>query len=293
MSRVRALIYSTTQEPKRTIIDEFNKKAMSDIIDSIGLTSRIMAAVRAIETQRPERLFEDPLAAQLAGDEMVASIAPRVKEYEDKGTPYVVVRTRFFDDFLRSEAVSLRQVVILGAGMDTRAFRLSWPTDTHLYELEQPEVLQTKESLLENTSAQCHRHPFFINLRQPWSDLLVAQGYQVEIPSVWLLEGLLYYLNETEVHDLLKIITNLSAAGSWLGADLINLKLMSESTDQLAKYWRFGCDEPETLLATYGWKASVVQPGEEGADFGRYTCKFPPRTVPDVARCFFVKAKKD
>ncbi len=156
---------------------------------------------------------------------------PAAKEYEDRGTPFVIVRTRFFDDFFKPLAVGLHQVVILGAGMDTRAFRLPWTTETHLYELDQAEVLQTKELLLDNAAAKCHRHPIAINLRQPWADLLVTEGYQAQTPSVWLLEGLLYYMSETQVHDLLGTITSLSAPGSWLGADLINKKLILESSD--------------------------------------------------------------
>lgn len=266
---------------------------MPEIKDAVASSSRIMAAVRAIESQRPDRLFEDPLAAQLAGDEIIASVAPAAKEYEDRGIPLVVVRTRFFDDFLTPLTAQLRQVVILGAGMDTRAFRLPWTADTHLYELDQAEVLQTKELLLKNTPAKCHRHIISTDLRQLWSDLLVTEGYQAKTPSVWLLEGLLYYMSETQVHDLLKMITSLSAPGSWLGADLINEKLIQQSSDELAKHWLYGCDEPEALLASYGWKATVVQPGDEGVNFNRFTSKFPPRSVPDAARCFFVTAKKD
>ena len=266
---------------------------MSEIKDFVGSTSRMMAAVRAIETQRADRLFEDPLAAQLAGDEMIAEVIPKVKEYENRGTPVVAVRTRFFDDFLMSVARSIRQVVILGAGMDTRAFRLTWHPDTQLYEIDKPEVLQLKESLLENSQALCHRHSLSIDLKQPWHDLLVAQGYQIDIPSVWLVEGVFYYLNENEVHDLLKTISNLSAPTSWLGTDLINTTLILQINNELSKYWRYGCEEPETLFATYGWRASVVQPGDEQAHFGRFTYKFPPRNLPDVARSFFVTAFKE
>lgn len=265
---------------------------MPEIKDAVASTSRIMAAVRAIESQRPNCLFEDPLAAQLAGEETIASVAPAAQEYEDKGIPMVVVRTRFFDDFLTPLTVGLRQVVILGAGMDTRAFRLTWNTETHLYELDQAEVLQAKELLLDNATPKCHRHPIAIDLRQSWADLLVAQGYQAQTPSVWLLEGLLYYISENQVHELLNTITNLSAPGSWLGADLINQKLILESNDRLAQHWLYGCDEPEALLASYGWQATVVQPGDEGVNFNRFTKKFPPRSVPDAARCFFVTAMK-
>ncbi|MEH2321889.1 class I SAM-dependent methyltransferase [Nostoc sp.] len=218
---------------------------------------------------------------------------PTAKEYQNKGTPFVATRTRFFDDFLMSVAHQRSQVVILGAGMDTRAFRLTWHPDTHLYEVDQPEVLQFKESLLENSQALCNRHSLSINLKEPWSDLLIAQGYQIDIPSVWLLEGVFYYFSENEVHDLLKTITNLSAPTSCLGADLINTKLILQTGDGLSKYWRYGCEEPETLFANYGWKASVVQPGDEQAHFGRYTSKFPPRDVPDVGRIFFVTALKE
>ncbi|MBW4630929.1 MAG: class I SAM-dependent methyltransferase [Iphinoe sp. HA4291-MV1] len=93
---------------------------MSQIKDLVSLSSRMAAAVRAIETQRPDGLFKDPdpLAAILAGDDIIAEIAPGAQQYEDKGTPIVPVRTRFFDDFLMSQVAQIRQVVILGAGMD-------------------------------------------------------------------------------------------------------------------------------------------------------------------------------
>ncbi len=72
---------------------------MSEIKDLVSLSSRMMAAVRAIETQRPDGLFKDPLAALLAGEDIIAEITPSAQKYEDKGTPMVIVRTRFFDDF--------------------------------------------------------------------------------------------------------------------------------------------------------------------------------------------------
>ncbi len=81
-----------------------------------------MAAYRAIENERPNRLFEDSLAARLASSETLAIV--REKQESDK--TYVPVRTRFFDDFISKNALILRQVVVLWAGMDTRVFRLDW-----------------------------------------------------------------------------------------------------------------------------------------------------------------------
>ena len=143
---------------------------MSEIQDLVIRSSRMMAAVRALETKRADGLFKDPLAALLAGDDMIAEIAPSVQQYEDQGKPIVAVRTRFFDDFLMSQIAQIRQVVILGAGMDTIAFRLPWHPNTHLYELNCAEVIQYKESVLRDIQSQCPRYTLGIDLREPWSE---------------------------------------------------------------------------------------------------------------------------
>ena len=265
---------------------------MVEIQDKVSLTSRYMAAVRAIENKRADRLFSDPFAQKLAGEKIMSEIAPEIKDYEDRGRPVVAVRTRFFDDFLMSSSVSgIKQVVLLGAGMDTRAFRLPWQPDTHLYELDQPEVIQLKESLLNVDSAKCCRDSISIDLRGNWSEKLIETGFESHSPSIWLLEGLLYYLNPADVRILLNTISDLSTKGSALGVDLLNEK-MSKSNNGFAKYWLSGCDEPEKFLAEFGWQTSVVQYGDDTASFGRFNYKFPPREVADIARGFLVTAKK-
>jgi hypothetical protein len=79
-----------------------------------------------------------------------------------------------------------------------------------------------------------------------------------------------------------------------LGADLVSIKSLQVGveSDDLRKHWRFGTDEPKQLFALYGWQASVQQPGEEGASFGRYTEQPPPLEIPGMRRSFFVTAKK-
>src|SRR5262249_10111827 len=76
----------------------------------------------------------------------------------DKETPTeigLVIRTKFFDDFLlhATREQEIRQVVLLAAGMDTRAFRLTWPPHTLLFELDQPELLTQKEQILASAGA--------------------------------------------------------------------------------------------------------------------------------------------
>ncbi|MEW6496491.1 MAG: SAM-dependent methyltransferase [Cyanobacteriota bacterium] len=272
-----------------------------EIHNSVSRTSLRMAAKRAIETERPDRLFEDPFAAQLAASEIPTLLERWKKQDGDDAqlkairTRFVAVRTRFFDDFLMSVVSEVPQVVLLGAGMDTRAFRLPWPVGTQLYEVDRPEVIQSKDSILKDTPAQCHRFAIAADLRQPWYKLLVNQGYRADIPSIWLMEGLLMYLNQSQVKDLLKTITKLSVTGSYLGADLVSVKSLQVALQRdslITQHWRFGTDEPEQLFAEHGWKASALQPGDEGASFGRYTKPLPPRNVPGLRRSFFVTATK-
>ncbi|MEC4818074.1 MAG: SAM-dependent methyltransferase, partial [Scytonema sp. PMC 1069.18] len=260
---------------------------------SVSFTAKVIAAGRAIETQRPDALFHDPMAAQLAGKEAIEAAIPLLEEYEKQGRPFTSVRTRFFDDFLKDCFGHIRQIVLLGSGMDTRTFRLNWQSKTHVYEIDLPDVLLYKESVLNGMTPKCDRHSICADLKDSlWVQLLLEKGYQPSEPSIWILEGFLYYLNPTEVENLLTNITNLSVAGSYLGVDVINTVICNGS-DDWAKYWLSSCDNPESFFAAYGWNASAIQPGEEGASFGRFTYQFPARNVPDAPHIFFVKAIKE
>ena len=120
-----------------------------------------MAAARALESRRPDRLFDDPLAAAFAGREGFAWL-DGMELSRVWGGPglYIVIRTRFFDDFLLStcQSIGARQIVLLAAGMDARAFRINWPSQTRLYELDRPEVLAAKETVLTRAGAGGRLH---------------------------------------------------------------------------------------------------------------------------------------
>lgn len=110
----------------------------------LGSTARRTAAVRAKESTRKDRLFNDPWAAALAGEEGAGWLKNRS---EDSVVP-IVLRTRFFDDFLQRITLQsgIRQVVLMAAGMDTRAFRLGWPEQTRVFELDQSSVLEYRRN---------------------------------------------------------------------------------------------------------------------------------------------------
>lgn len=253
----------------------------------VPFTARLMAAMRAKETARTDSLFNDAFAAKLAGEEAFAVLEQKLTE-EDQS--YVAVRTRFFDDFLLDVCSEINQIVILASGMDTRAYRLPWSSATKIYELDQAQVLETKKAILVDATPTCQHYCIPADLTQPWSHLLLEQGYQPNLPSVWLLEGLLMYLTEPQVHQLLRTISQLTSSNSYLGLDLVNVK--SIEYEPYKGYFRSGFDCPEELLTKFGWNAEVIQPGDERAHFGRYTSKLPPRHVMDVKRVFLVKADK-
>jgi methyltransferase (TIGR00027 family) len=274
-------------------------------MDPVAQTSRWMAAARARESQRPYRLFDDPLAATLAGPEGFDWLERMQQPALGFGGPalYVVVRTRFFDDFLRyaSWGAGVRQVVLLAAGMDSRAFRLSWAPGTRLYELDRPEVLATKEEILAHTGARpaCQRRLIGADFGHPsWAEALLRAGYESREPSLWLMEGLLFYMSATVAGQLLGVVGTLAAPGSLLGADLVNRELLSSPAMRplLAAFalrgasGRFGVNDPEDLLARHGWKAEATQPGEWGANYGRWPYPVALRGTPRVPRSFFVRA---
>ncbi len=265
-----------------------------------------MAAARARESGRADSLFEDPLAVDLAGPEGFAWLVRTDPPGSVRGPgAYAVIRTRFFDDFLQNTCRSpeVRQVVLVAAGMDTRAFRLDWPSGTRLYELDLPEVLEYKEAVVRDAGAKdrCMRRAVRVDLEEAdWPRTLLDAGYRPELPSVWLAEGLLFYLDEADVEVLLEKIGALAADGSFLGVDVMNRRsLLSPVTWPLrsALAWTgapgtFGTDEPEALLYRHGWKADVTRPGEEEANFGRWPNPAPSRWTAGFPQAFLVRAQR-
>ena len=274
---------------------------------AIAKTACWTAAARARESERKDALFRDAFAGHLAGSEGFAWFdrlsVPMAQSAEPN--PYLAIRTRFFDDFLLHVACDhgLKQFVFLAAGMDTRAARLEWPAATRIFELDYPEVLQRKKAILARLNARlnCEQVMVGVDLMTPWEDALIDAGYETVAPSVWLLEGLLVYLDESTVLRLLDCVTKLTTPNSWLGADVVNNAFLKSAfyqtwsafLDRQGASWKFASDRPESLLSSRGWKAKVTQPGEEGANFGRWPYPVLPREIPDVPRSFLIQASQN
>jgi methyltransferase (TIGR00027 family) len=130
------------------------------------------------------------------------------------------IRSRFFDDYLRAATdAGIDQVVVLAAGLDTRAYRMSWPPSCSWFDIDQPKVLQFKHTILaeQHATPRCQHHTVAADLRQDWTTSLRAAGFDATMPTAWLAEGLLQYLPAAAEDQLFRQITHLSAPGSRLG----------------------------------------------------------------------------
>lgn len=271
-----------------------------DGLDALAATARWTAAERARESARPDRLFDDPYAAVLAGEPGHA-LAERMRGGGTWDNPTIAVRTRFFDDAL-ADAGGAEQVVLLAAGMDTRAYRLDLPAATVVFELDRPELLALKDDLLETAAAKprCTRRPVDADLSADWPAALIAAGFRADRPSVWLVEGLFAYLGPAAANRLLDRITDLSAPGCLLLADMVGRSLLDSPwmrpwLDQLAAQdmaWGFGTDQPEDLLTLRGWHPDVTTMSAAGVRLGRWPFPDLPRGTPGVPHSYLIHATR-
>lgn len=233
-------------------------------MDPVASTAHWVAAARARESVRPDALFHDPFAAALAGDEGERWMDDPNDEV--RVSTYVALRTRFFDDALvRAAQDGIRQIVILAAGLDARAYRLDWPAGTRLFELDRPEVLAHKDRVLAERGAvpRCTRTTLGADLTLPWAGDLRAAGFVSGERSAWLVEGLLPYLHESDVRRLFTQLSALAAPGSALALDCAGTDPLSspsfahqaEKMRALGIRMHFSCSDPVRFLDAFGWTA--------------------------------------
>lgn len=284
---------------------------MTETLDAVERTALLTAALRAAESGRGDRLYHDPYAAGLAGEtgrellaEVVRATFPPDRPRDAPSTPdYNAIRTRFFDDYLQQAVAdpAMTQVVLAPAGMDSRAYRLGWPDHVRYFEADRADVLALKRQRLEGAVPRVAHRTVALDLtHDDWEDDLAAAGYDPALPSTWLLEGLLYYLTDHDIDQLLERVRRFTAPGSRIAADLVNAAALSAPETQalLGVFERWGCpwvsgtDEPEKLFAGHGFTVEAVQPGDPGAGYGRWPDPVPPRAETGVRRVFFVHGQR-
>ncbi|CAN0355716.1 unnamed protein product [Ascophyllum nodosum] len=249
-STERSVRHSSTPKPQVSSAQETTNgsgNAELKSTDVVAFTSRMIAVARAIESRRPDRLFNDPFAEILAGSEAtnsyedllnlpirmyelsrrsperdVADTSAASENLSYQSPDYLgalgaedvslsrrlAIRTRCFDDFFEDCTLPprcIKQVVMLGAGMDTRGLRLKASTGTSVFEVDQALVLVVKRNIIQGALAASNAFSeesmggvsearvigVEADLGQTgWEEKLLDAGFNPELPSAWILEGL-------------------------------------------------------------------------------------------------------
>jgi methyltransferase (TIGR00027 family) len=275
---------------------------MNDTNHAVAATGLLVAAMRAAETRRADALFTDPFAAELAGPEGRRLLDDYLAATGSGAPDIIEIRTKFWDDaLLRAQDDATTQFVILAAGRDARAHRLSWRPGTTVYELDQPHVMAAKETVLGGRATTCTRVPIGVDLAEDWPTHLLAHGFSPTSRTVWLVEGLLQYLDAKVVELLFERLDALSAPGSTVSYDVVGKRLLDAPylspvvsyMADLGAPWTFATDQPAELVERLGWSASVTDVAKAGTRWGRWPGPVVPLDVPDVARGYFVEAVKN
>ncbi|HWF28028.1 MAG TPA: class I SAM-dependent methyltransferase [Mycobacterium sp.] len=203
-----------------------------DITTSVGSTALFVATARALEAQKPEPLVVDEYAEVFC--RAVGGPATDVLDGKDPDHPlktadfgehfvnFQGARTKYFDEYFhRAVEAGVRQIVILAAGLDSRAYRLDWPAGTTIFELDRPEVLDFKREVLIGHGVQprAERREIAVDLREDWPQALRASGFDTDKPSAWIAEGLLIYLPAAAQEQLFTGVDGLAGHGSHVAVE--------------------------------------------------------------------------
>jgi methyltransferase (TIGR00027 family) len=248
-----------------------------DLASSVGATATMVAATRALASAEPNPIIDDPFAAPLVravgldfftrvvDGEVFTSETPDASERDlQLETDSIAVRTRFFDEFFLDAANDgLRQSVILAAGLDARAYRLSWPSGSVVYEVDQPKVIEFKNARMSALCAApaADRRTVSVDLREDWPAALRRSGFDDTKPTAWSAEGLLMYLPPEAQDRLFDNITALSAPGSVLATEYHpdSDTTMTQRAQEFNQRWvKLGCDVDLSGLFFDGERSNVV-----------------------------------
>jgi methyltransferase (TIGR00027 family) len=267
-----------------------------DLASSVGATATAVAASRAVASQDPDALLHDPWADPLVRavgmDTFVKLIDGQIEHGDDPllnrraMNEQIAVRTRFFDDFfLQATEAGIRQAVILASGLDTRAYRLPWPSGTNVFEIDQPQVLAFKTRTLADLGAEptAQRTTVAIDLRDDWPAALRQAGFDPRQSTAWSAEGLLVYLPPEAQDRLFDNIAALSASGSRIATEHMDMRdvpadwaeRLTErsrrigSNINLAELFYTGDRNPAAdYLRAHGWQTDITTTEQAYADNG-------------------------
>jgi methyltransferase (TIGR00027 family) len=229
----------------------------------------MVAAYRGRASAAPDAICDDPWALRLAGPEGEA-LSRRWDEHSPSMELWMALRTRYIDDCVtRALDRGLRQVVILGAGLDTRAARLARER-VRFFEVDHPASQADKRERLSRFEGYPLDAATFVPCdfeRNDFVQLLGTAGLKRTDPTCFVWEGVIYYLAEAAARSTLERLASEFDSGSLLVFDYLNSNMAKSSPrlrsedramkgiiDELGEPMRFGIDDPAPLMAECGYR---------------------------------------
>lgn len=236
----------------------------SSSIEHVSDTAFLIAQFRAVESARPDALFRDPLAQTLAGErgQAIAAAWPAIAM-----TAWMTaIRTVVIDDYIRAAIVrGVEAVVNLGAGLDTRPFRLDLPPALDWIEVDYPDVIAFKKARLLGQTPRCRLERVGMDLsqaseRRAFIDRLDASGKRLLV----LTEGVVPYLDVQQVGELADDLRRLRQVDGWI-VDYLSpgsqRHRQRSGVDRHLQRSPFKFQPPDWFgfFAEHGWRAREVQ----------------------------------
>ena len=243
---------------------------------AVPFTARLNAYYRAVESTCENPLLVDPFAERLAGD--LTDYFEKHPRFTDMGGSQIARSFYIEHDLLTPwcDAHDTSQVVLLGAGLDTRAYRFA-PLGRHshaVFELDLPIIIKYKERILQHEKPLCNLVRLSGDLSEPyWVKELQKRGFSKYVPTFWILEGVAYYLEQRHVHGLLKALAEICPEESQLFADVCVPALADLKWGPFTDYFKWGIlrDDVSSFFTSSGWKvtSSFLDDHAHGKDVGQ------------------------
>jgi methyltransferase (TIGR00027 family) len=269
-------------------------------IEHVSDTAFLIAACRALETRRPDALFRDPLAERLSGDKGTAILA---------GFPgkeitiwLTAVRTCIIDNYIRNEiARGVDLVINLGAGLDTRPYRLDVPADLHWVEADYPGMISYKEARLRDEVPNCSLERVAVDLadntaRRAFLDAMASRGRRILV----LTEGVIPYLTNSQAGALARDLRTMSGVEGWIIDYISPMSHRFRDKRGVSQHmkqapFQFRPDDWFGFFEVRGWKkVDIRYLAEEGKRLGRRV-GLPPvtRLMITITRPFMSRQRRE
>ena len=223
-------------------------------------TAETIAVVRMSESRKPEdeRICYDPHAIRFISQAVLDFAAHNPEKYKafvarnERLVPgasnSIVARVRYFDDVVKSSInEGLEQLVILGAGYDTRAYRIEGLSKIKVFEVDHPATQSIKIEKITEIFSSLHDHVTYVPTDlevDKFGQRLLESGYNKSLKTLFIMEGILMYLSPEIVEEILSFIVHNSGKGSAILFDYIPLSVVEGTCElEAGQNWRKGVME--------------------------------------------------